>query len=359
MIADTSYSLVGRILHTDIYNEEGILLLGKGKILTVKDIDLLLTNNVFQIAVKDSEHTQKSIDNIAPDILEDIDIAWRYEPEMAKVYKETLSQMKRLFTDIEHGQQPNIQEIITQFSPLITHTLEHRYTLHPLHTLKSKDEYTYRHSINVGLLSAVIARLLGLTDNACIKVGEAGLFHDIGKLRIPGEILNKPGPLTEAEQTTMRQHTQIGYAMLCQLPHLSREIADAALLHHECLDGSGYPFGLKQENIPLSVQIVSVADQFDALASSRSYRPKVSPFEAAHVLWDAQFEGKVNPAIVTPFVRYIIESYVGSRVRLSNGEEGVIVRYHPQEPLRPLVRTENEKFVELTTARHVQIVEVL
>jgi putative nucleotidyltransferase with HDIG domain len=359
MITDTSYSLVGRILNADIYNEEGILLLGTGKILTVKDIDLLLTNNVFQIAVKEPVHTQKSIDNIAPDILEDIDIAWSYEPEMAKVYKETLSQMKRLFTDIEYGQQPNIQEIITQFSPLVKHTLEHRYTLHPLHTLKSKDEYTYRHSIHVGLLSAVIARLLGLPDKVCMEVGEAGLFHDIGKLRIPGEILNKPGALTEAEQEMMRQHTQIGYAMMRKLPHLPKSIADAALLHHERLDGSGYPFGLKQENIPFTVQIVSVADQFDALVSNRSYRPKVSPFEAAHVLWEAQFEGTMNPAIVTPFVMYISQSYVGSRVRLSTGEEGVIVRYHPQEPLRPLVRTDNETFVELTTTRHMQIVEVL
>jgi putative nucleotidyltransferase with HDIG domain len=358
MITHTSYSLIGRILNTDIYNEQGTLLLGAGKTLTATDIDLLITHKIMEISIKEPSET-KAPENISPPLLQQIDAIWSYEPEMANIYKETLSQIKSLFHDVEQGELLNTQEIITQFSPLIKHTLEHQYALHPLHTLKSKDEYTYCHSIHVGLLSSLIARLVGLPDEMCMEVGEAGLFHDIGKLQIPGEILNKPGSLTEAEQAIMRQHPQRGYAMLCQLPHLSKSIADAALLHHERLDGSGYPFGLKHQNIPLSVQIISVADQFDALTSDRPYQAKVSPFEAAQVLWEAQFEGTMNPAIVTPFVMYISQSHVGSRVRLSTGEEGVIVRYHPQEPLRPLVRTDNETFVELTTTRHVQVVDIL
>ncbi|GEN36030.1 MULTISPECIES: HD-GYP domain-containing protein [Aneurinibacillus] len=358
-LVPTSYELIGRILNTDIYNEKGTLLLGAGKMLTVKDIDSLLINNIFEIAIKGPTRTARPIENIAPELLHQIDEAWSYEPDMAVIYKETLSSMKDLLNDAQYGNPINVQEIVNQFSTLIKHALEHRYVFHPLHTLKGKDEYTYRHSINVGLLSALIARLLGLPDEVCLEVGEAGLFHDIGKLEMPDEILNKPSELNDKEREVMRQHPQYGYAMLRKIPNIPRSFADVALLHHERLDGSGYPFGLKHENIPLSVQIVSVADKFDALASDRVYRAKLSPFEAAAALWDAQFAGLMNPAIVTPFVMYILESYIGSRVRLSNGQEGVIVRYNQQEPLRPLVRTDDDTFVKLDSERDVQVAEIL
>ncbi|MMZ46216.1 Cyclic di-GMP phosphodiesterase response regulator RpfG [compost metagenome] len=358
-LVSTSYELIGRILYTDIYNEQGTLLLSAGKMLTAKDIDSLLINNIFEIAVKGATREIKSIDNIAPELLHQIDEAWNYDPEMAVIYKETLSGIKDLLDRTKEGEQVNIQEMVTQFSPLIKHALEHRYVFHPLHTLKGKDEYTYRHSINVGLLSALIARLLGLPDEVCVEVGEAGLFHDIGKLEIPDGILNKPSRLEEEERKIMRKHTQYGYTLLRKFPNLPKSFADVALLHHECLNGTGYPFGLRHENIPLSVQIVSVADKFDALASDRVYREKISPFEAATALWNAQFAGLMNPAIVTPFVTYIIESYIGSKVRLSNGQKGVIVRYNHQEPLRPLIRTDEGLFTKLEVERDIQIVEVL
>jgi putative nucleotidyltransferase with HDIG domain len=358
-LVPTSYELIGHILNMDIYNENGTLLLGTGKMLTAKDIDSLLINNIFEIAIQGPIHQAKPIDNIAPELLSQIDQAWNYDPDMAMIYKETLSGIKDLLSEVQEGKQINVQEIVNQFSPLIKHALEHRYVFHPLHTLKGKDEYTYRHSINVGLLSALIARLLGLPDEVCIEVGGAGLLHDIGKLKIPDEILNKPAALKDDELEIMRKHPQYGYAILRKVPGTPKAFADAALLHHERLDGSGYPFGLKHENIPLSVQIVSVADQFDALASDRAYREKMSPFEAAAELWNSQFAGRMNPAIVTPFVRYIIESYIRSRVRLSNGQEGVIVRYNQQEPLRPLVRMDDETFVELDRMRDMSITEVI
>lgn len=358
-LVSTSYELIGRILYTDIYNERGTLLLGAGKMLTAKDIDSLLTNRIFEIAVKGTAYEMKPIDNIAPELLHQIDEAWNYDLEMAVIYKETLSSIKDLLGKIQEGEQANIEEMLTRFSPLIKHALEHRHVFHPLHTLKGKDEYTYRHSINVGLLSALIARLLGLPDEVCIEVGEAGLFHDIGKLEIPDEILNKPATFNNEEREMMRKHTQYGYALLRKFPNLPKSLADVALLHHERLNGTGYPFGLRHENIPLSVQIVSVADKFDALVSDRVYREKVSPFEAAAVLWNAQFAGLMNPAVVTPFVTYMIESYIGSKVRLSNGQEGVIVRYNHQEPLRPLIQTDKGAFAKLDVERDIQIVEVL
>ncbi|MBN6186942.1 HD-GYP domain-containing protein [Aneurinibacillus sp. BA2021] len=358
-LVPTSYELIGRILHTDIYNEKGTLLLGAGKLLNAKDIDAMLINGVFEVAVKGAVGTAMPIDNVAPSLLQEIDEAWSYAPEMAGAYKEALSGIKDLLEEAKHGAQPNVQEVIARFSPLLTHALENRYVFHPLHTLKGKDEYTYLHSINTGLLSGLIARLLGLPDAVCMEVGVAGLFHDIGKLEVPDDILNKPDELTQEEREHMRRHTQYGYALLRKIPGLPRSFADVALLHHERLDGSGYPFGLRHENIPLSVQIVSVADKFDALASDRVYRESVSPFEAAAVLWDAQFAGEMNPAIVTPFVMYILESYVSSRVRLSNGDEGVIVRYSLQDPLRPLVRTDAGEFVQLDVERHIRITTVL
>ncbi|WP_047153531.1 HD-GYP domain-containing protein [Aneurinibacillus tyrosinisolvens] len=358
-LVDTSYELIGHIMRTDIYNEEGILLLGSGKMITAKDVELLLRHGIYEVAIQgESAANRTAFDNLDPLLLHQIDTAWSYDPMMADYYKETLSEMKELFTEAKESKSPNVKEMTERFSPLLTYALEHRYTYHPLHTLKGKDEYTFRHSINVGLLSALIGRLLHLPDEICIELGEAGLFHDIGKIDIPDEILNKPEKLTEEEAKIIHRHTQIGHHMLRGIRNIPASFADVALLHHERLNGSGYPFGLRHENIPLSAQIVAVADKFDALSSERPYRAASSPFQAAAILMESQYSGRMNPAVVTPFVSYILEAYIGSRARLSNGEEGVIVTFNEREPLRPLIRTDTDRFYKLAEERHLIIEEV-
>ncbi|WP_051330963.1 HD-GYP domain-containing protein [Aneurinibacillus terranovensis] len=351
-----SEHIINEILAEDIYNEQGILLLGAGKVISATDIDTLLRYHIVEVSIGDSH---PDFQNISADLLEEIDTVWSYDPSMADIYKETLSGIKTLFEETRGRKVPNVQEISHRFSPMIASLLENHYIFHPLQTLKGKDEYTFRHCINVGIFSALIGRLINLPDETCIELGEAGLFHDIGKMLVPDSILNKSTDLTREEMETMRKHTQYGYSMLRKLEAIPHSYAEVALYHHEKLDGSGYPFGLTDHNIPIFAQIVAVADKFDALCSNRPYRKEVSPFQAASVLDRLQYTGQMNPEFVTPFIAYVLESYVGAHISLSNGKEGTIVLHNAQEPLRPLIRAADGSFVDLQVERDIEIEELI
>lgn len=138
--------------------------------------------------------------------------------------------------------------------------------------LKSKDEVTYIHSISVSALMGKLAALLDIPDAEARLIGQAGMLHDVGKLLIPNDILNKPGSLSLDELTVMRTHPELGYQHLRNFAEVTDLTLDICRLHHEVLDGSGYPLGLKAEKISLPVRICTVCDVFDALTSDRPYK---------------------------------------------------------------------------------------
>jgi len=144
-----------------------------------------------------------------------------------------------------------------------------------------RDETTGRHIVRIGKLSRGIAEVMGCGEPECTILEAAAPMHDIGKIGIPDTILHKPGPLTETERDTMKNHTLIGYEILkdSSSPYVQRG-AEIALAHHEKFDGSGYPYGIKGRDIPLSARIVAVADVYDALTSARTYKSAWSPAQA-------------------------------------------------------------------------------
>ena len=150
-----------------------------------------------------------------------------------------------------------------------------------------RDESTGRHIVRIGKLSRGIAEILGVGEPECTILEAAAPMHDIGKIGISDSILRKSGPLTEAERDIMKTHTQIGYEILkdSSSPFVQRG-AEIALAHHEKFDGSGYPFGIQGQDIPLSARIVAVADVYDALTSKREYKPAWSPAKASEYIAD-------------------------------------------------------------------------
>lgn len=138
--------------------------------------------------------------------------------------------------------------------------------------LKTKDEVTYIHSISVSALMGKLATLLNIPEAEAKLIGQAGMLHDVGKLLIPNDILNKPGSLSLEELAIMRNHPELGYQHLKNFAEVTDLTLDICRLHHEVLDGSGYPFGLKGEKITLPVRICTVCDVFDALTSDRPYK---------------------------------------------------------------------------------------
>ena len=168
--------------------------------------------------------------------------------------------------------------------------------------LKTSDEYTFKHSVDVATISMIVAKQQGMNSNQIREIGVAGLLHDIGKTKVPTNILNKPGKLNNQEFEIMKQHTLIGAQMLDSLEmyhdeEMMKYAYEICRWHHERYDGKGYPDGLKGEEIPLSAQVVSLADVYDALVSDRVYKKAYSHEKAMEMILNGEC-GMFNPLLL-------------------------------------------------------------
>ncbi len=189
--------------------------------------------------------------------------------------------------------------------------------------LKSKDEYTYLHSVSVCGLMVNLARTIGLDDEAVRAMGLAGLLHDVGKMSIPAEVLNKPGRLDAVEFALIKQHPVAGHAMLREAEGINPEALDVCLAHHEKMDGSGYPYGLKGAEISLAARMGAICDVFDALTSDRAYKDRWTPVRAVTEMFG--WAGHFDPQLLFHFCRSIGVGPTGTLVRMGSGRLGVVL----------------------------------
>ena len=209
----------------------------------------------------------------------------------------------------------------------------------------STENLTYCHSVNVSLLSLIIARQVGLDDATLAAVVEAALLHDIGKTRIPLEIVKKPGALDKRERKMIEAHTTFGAEILVQTEGLRPLTPTVALEHHRAVAGAGYPdLGTAVPHI--MSQLVSVADIYEAITGARSYQNPTPPEHACLIL--ARLAGeKLNTSLVKAFVKAITFFPIGSLVRTSQDEFGVVVETNPADPLHPIIQITENSFESL------------
>jgi len=201
--------------------------------------------------------------------------------------------------------------------------------------LKKRDEYTYLHSLSVCILSITLGRDLGLSRSALLELGFGAFLHDIGKMRIPDDVLNKPGRLNTDEMRVMRKHPRYGIDIVDGSERIPASSRDVIFSHHERLDGSGYTQGVKGSRIHPLTHIVSVCDTYDAIISHRPYKDARAPLDATAVLYRAR--GRFfEPHLVHQFIRCIGVYPVGSLVALSTNEIGVVIGSN-EERMRPKV----------------------
>ena len=208
--------------------------------------------------------------------------------------------------------------------------------------LKTSDEYTFKHSVDVATISMIIAKNMEYSHDDIYSIGIAGLLHDIGKSKVPLEILNKPAKLDDAEFEVMKKHTVFGYEILKEKENFSKSIALAVLQHHEKMNGKGYPLGVSSDKISNFAKILSVADVYDALVTERPYKKGLSQRTAIEIIISMTAELDIDA--MKSFLETVILYPVDTNVTLSNGEQARVVRNNKGCALRPTV-------VSLTTGQ--------
>lgn len=201
--------------------------------------------------------------------------------------------------------------------------------------LKVSDEYTFKHSVDVATMSMIVAKRYGLDERGVYEIGISGLLHDVGKSKIPNDILNKAGKLTDDEFAMMKQHSLFGYGILKEKDDLSNQIKMGVLQHHEKMNSRGYPMGVGSDKINLFARIISVADIYDALVTERPYKKPFSARDAVEMIMSMTDDLDIN--VMRSFLESVILYPVGTDVELSTGEPARVVENNTQYVLRPKV----------------------
>ena len=209
--------------------------------------------------------------------------------------------------------------------------------------LRSFDDYTYHHSVNVAVYAVAVAMYMGLPEEELVQMSQAGICHDLGKQRIDIDIINKPDKLTDEEYAEIKKHPQYSYNIIKDNIELAAPVKQAVICHHENENGSGYPFGKEGSEVSLLTKILHAVDVYDALITRRRYKEPCAPVEAFEYLIGG--EGILFNEEVVEAMRKVIPAYpLGTEVKLSTGEKALVVA-HTDDPLRPIVRLFHDKCI--------------
>jgi putative nucleotidyltransferase with HDIG domain len=240
----------------------------------------------------------------------------------------------QVFEDISHGKKIDLKTVKSTVNNIMDGILRNPDAHLCMTHMKNRDEYTAQHSINVCVLSMALARHVGLHTDQISMLGVGALLHDIGKIKTPLEILNKPDKLTEQEFDIMKSHPQTGRQILERFHELPMDVIDIAFSHHERMAGGGYPRGIRNQDISYWSKLVSIVDVYDAITSDRCYHKGMSPTEALTRMYSWRLTD-FDPILLEQFIQCIGIYPIGTLVELTSGEVGIVIAVNPVHRLRP------------------------
>ncbi len=256
--------------------------------------------------------------------------------EAREAYRHSTEVLDQVLTDVQQGRPIDTRACQALVKRNLESMLRNESAMLWLTRLKSQDLYTSLHCLSVSILAMGFGTHLGLSDEKVEVLGIAGLLHDVGKMKVDPQILNKPGKLTEEEFGQVKLHPTYGYQALCTQADIPAAAAQAAYGHHERLDGKGYPLGLDRYQIPFTTRVITIVDAFDAITSHRSY-DDARPIQTAYDVLRSGADQQFDETLVQEFIRWLGVFPVGTLVELHTGEVGLVLEKHPQLHLRPKV----------------------
>ena len=253
------------------------------------------------------------------------------------LHREANQIVRDMLGDIRLGKQIEMEKVEPLVGRIVDSIFTQQDALLPLARLKQHDNYTFQHSVSVCALMTAFARTLEVPHETIREIAVGALLHDVGKARVPDEILNKPGKLTDAEFDRMKSHVVQSKIILQATPGISPIALDVAAQHHERFDGSGYPNKLAGQGISLYGRMGAIVDVYDAITSDRVYHKGMAPTEALRKLldWSAKH---FEPRLVKAFIRSVGIYPTGALVRLESKRLAVVQAQHADKPMQPTVK---------------------
>lgn len=348
----------GMVLARDVYTDEENLVLGEKMILAEKTIKHLKGHFVREIFIYVPDG-KKTVSRQAPQ-RKTYNQQIKETREFRKFdssFKESVSEVKDQFNSIvSEGAEIDTEVLLSETDRILKESTSGIHVLDMMSCMRDMDDLTYVHSVNVALICNVFGNWLKLPKDEIRVLTLGGILHDIGKLKIPLEILTKPGKLTDEEYEIIKKHSYYGYDTI-KNKEIEDQVKLAVLLHHERTDGSGYPGGFPNQKIAEAAKIVAIADVYDAMTANRVYRIGMCPFKVINI-FEEEGMTKYDPKYIIPIMEMLVQSYIGNSVRLSNNMAGEVIMINKNALSRPVVRVGND-FIDLSKDRKVTIEAII
>ncbi len=348
----TSELTPGMVLASDVYNHQDQLIMPAGTILSEKAIKKLSFYSIYFVKVEEPEKKE-----VVLSYSERVRESEEFK-EFHEEFFENVDLMKAVIQDIvdENVTVEAVDQVVNDALQMLQVDGVNINVFDMLHNMRQYDDQTFAHSMNVALICHVLAKWLGMSDEEVKLAFTCGIFHDVGKTKIPEEVINKVGKLSKEEFDFIKSHPIEGYNMLKNI-QIDEHVKKAALMHHERFDGTGYPIGMRGKEIDKYARIVAIADVYEAMTSARRYRGGISPFEVVST-FEKEGLQKYDTHMIMTFLEKLADNYMLNRVRLSNGMEGEIVFINKHALSRPVIKCENN-FIDLSKDKSIEIEEII
>ena len=348
------------VVSENIYTLDDKLVLPKGTILDEKDIKRIKAHSLYNIFVEEEmkavpvkEEKQVRADMSYSERLRNSEGFIRFKQHI----EENAEKLEESFKMLANESIPlDVDKLTEPVYHLFVEAGGTAGVFDMLHNLRDNSDAVYMHSLNVSLICNTLATWMRLPGDMVHIATASGLLHDIGKMLLPSEIVNKKEKLTEYEQKIMDTHVTKGYGLV-KKKDIDVHIKNSVIMHHERRDGSGFPFHLTGPKIDEIASIVTVADVYDNLTSRRTYRAPICPFDVISGFEEEGLE-KYDTNTIMTFLSNIVNTFISNRVMLNNGKTGEIIFINPDHLSKPVVKC-GEEFIDLSKHRGLSIVAVI